>query len=279
MKNKLFTVAFWLPVLFSVCLILMDSFQAEYTPRDEATHDTTVILERFKRFNDATVDIRLDTMKELVRNEYDRFKHIDAKATTFIGMLSISLTVFASLGGALGVNILSANKPDADNKQKVTGSNNQKLVSSQYLRRIIILYSGTLVLLLSSFFLAMLATRVPYAPSSEFIWLEIPGRYDVDPEVVIGEDEDNIGLNHVQYQRELLGQLVNVYATNAHTNNVKATRLSRSQLYAFVAGVTLVGISFMAIMGVIWGPPNQKLRSTTVPSRGKTDKVLEAKSA
>lgn len=125
----------------------------------------------------------------------------------------------------------------------------------------------------------MLATRVPYAPSSEFIGLKIPGRHNVNPKVVIGKDY--MGLDHVQYKKQLLRQFVKAYATNWDTNNVKATRLSRSQLHAFVAGITLVGISIIAILGVIWGPPSPKLHigSATAPPTGKEAKVLETKSA
>jgi hypothetical protein len=286
MKNKLFTVAFWLPVLLSVCLILVDSFQAEYTPREiqvnapcgptcEALTKDKGIDVIFERSNNATVDTALDTMKELVRNEYDRFKHIDAKATTFIGMLSISLAVFASLGGVLGVHTLGDKKPDVDSKQKVTDSNGQKLVRN----RIMPLYLATFALLLFSFFFSMLATRVPYAPASEFIVWEIPGLYDINPKVVIGKDY--MGLDHVQYKKQLLRQLVKAYATNIDTNNVKATRLSRSQLHALVAGITLVDIAIIAILGVIWGPPSPKLHidSATAPPTGQEAKVLETKSA
>jgi hypothetical protein len=295
MNTTLFRLVLWITVVASLALVgadLVSDLVSSNTSQDVqiTPNDTDVIL---KRFNEHTVDIGLDTMKELARNERERFKDIDAKATTFIGMLSISLAVIASLG-ALGVNILDDKKPDADTKQAET-SHGQKLVYSPYFRkRMIGLYALTLGLLLYSFFFAMLATRVPVGPSSDkisrdgeslkedkdmFIGLEIPARHDISPKVVIGREY--IGLEPHIYKKVLIGELAEVYAANVHTNNVKATRLSHSQLHAFVAGITLVGIAIIAIMAAIWGPPIHKphICSATAFRTRKRESVLETKSA
>lgn len=192
-------------------------------------------------FDKQTLASRLTLMQELVKQEDERFRHIDSKATTFFSVLGLSLTLLTALGG-LVIRVVNP------------GSNTSQC--DPFLLRVFgAMYGGAILFFFLSFVWAMVSTQVSRGPSSNLLGLEVPSLYGLDPAVVYGErfarhhDED--------YSRVLLAEYMKIHSRDIQANNIKASRLSQAQSLCFVGGLFVVGVMIMVTMIIVWGPPKE----------------------
>ena len=202
-----------------------------------------------KTFNKDLVDIGLDMMRELIRKEDERFRHLDSKANTFLGMLGVSMTVIVSLGALWMTRINKKNPQYPKNFRVLVGS----------------LYLMTVLPLVISYIFSLVTTGIPPKAGQKVTPLQMSRRYDVNSEDVIGPVYRM--LDPVSYKKNLIGELWRVLELNVQANDRKADWLSRSQTVSLLAVVGIVGLLLFLVVDIT--RPQQQARALSSPAREK----------
>ena len=256
MRRTLYTVLFTGPLVAAVLvgfLGFLQSFSGDQRERLTEAEANFVA----DQANSETLPLALQEIKELLKREEGRFKHIDGKANNFFGMFGIALTLLMVLGP---IFYRVGKKEHTEGLSSIPQCLGKKLG---------ILYALAFIALLFSFSLAMFATQA--VNRETFLGFELGVRYDVNPVVVYGETY--IAEDGYNYNRVLLAEYIEVYGKNVDANDLKATWLARAQTVSYAAGLLLLGFVLILTSTILFGPPKETSPNVS-PSWKWTREVL-----
>ncbi len=239
MRQRSYRVVFG-AVIALLIIVIYVKFPFSVWSEDFSGNQQAVDREVILRFNPETISVAWQLTQDMLRKEDERFRHIDTKANTLLGMLALAISVVGSGGALFMGQDLFKNSPKSVRVM------------------LAILWMLSCFFLLLSFFFALGATRVVTDPV-------IGGYHAIPRQAVIGTDR--VGQDPVVYQKGLVAEGWEVLAKNARENNRKALSLLRSQAVAFSAAVTVFGIVVLLGLVVLTGPPRQ------APAGGTKDRV------
>lgn len=167
------------------------------------------------QFNEGTVGAAWEVTKERILQEDERFRHIDSKANTLLGLLGIAIAVIGSIGGLL-----------LNQGPLSSASRGKRTVGVALLMTIVLFF-------ILSFSQALLASRVVYDPESG-------GHYSIPSDAMIGTAV--VGQDVPHYRMRLIAEGWEVITKNSYSNVRKALRLASAQTLA------LWGAAFVCVL-------------------------------
>ncbi len=174
---------------------------------------------------------------ELMKIQENRREHLDSKASTYIGLLSIAVTVIGGLGSIAIATIQS---------KESSASNLILIISSLYFSTIILFIIGVLI--------AFHAYHVGSIIVNEKLLKTKP--IEIERKVFHGMDVDWLvknsdkGLQFVQ--KELILHVRNVYSVNYQLNNLKSNSIIWAYRFS-IGGISLLLLLCITLLIGIFG--------------------------
>lgn len=101
MKGKFLTVACWVWTVLICFLVILPIFTPSVSQIRSQQMTEELLRANISKFKAQSLDSAYNLMIDLIKMEDDRFKHLDTKANSYLGMLGIGLTVLLTGGGFL----------------------------------------------------------------------------------------------------------------------------------------------------------------------------------